>query len=40
LPKGICEAKNIIVSAPSENNKKPWKDIGVAVTSDNGKCII
>lgn len=27
----------MIVSAPSENNKKPWRDVGVAVTSDNGK---
>ncbi|VVC31455.1 Pyrroline-5-carboxylate reductase, catalytic, N-terminal,NAD(P)-binding domain,Pyrroline-5-carboxylate [Cinara cedri] len=35
VKKGICKAENILVSAPSENNKKPWRDVGVAVTSDN-----
>lgn len=35
IKKGICDAKNLIVSAPSENNKKPWRDLGVAVTTDN-----
>ncbi|XP_050429668.1 uncharacterized protein LOC126838920 [Adelges cooleyi] len=37
VSKGICKADDIIVSAPSENNKKPWKDIGVSVTIDNNK---
>lgn len=33
----MCKAENLIVSAPSENNKKPWRDIGAAVTADNSK---
>lgn len=33
--KGICKAEDLIVSAPSDNNKKPWKDVGAVVTSDN-----
>lgn len=37
---GMCKAENIIVSAPSENNKKPWRDIGTAITTDNSKLII
>lgn len=36
----MCKAENLLVSAPSENNKKPWRDIGAAVTSDNSKFII
>lgn len=40
LSKGMCDAKNLIVSAPSENNKKPWRELGVAVTTDNSKFII
>lgn len=36
----MCKAENIIVSAPSENNKKPWRDIGATITSDNSKFII
>ncbi|XP_027846788.1 uncharacterized protein LOC114126937 [Aphis gossypii] len=35
IKKGICKAENLIVSSPSENNKKVWKDIGAAVTTDN-----
>jgi len=40
LSKGLCRANDVIVSAPSENNKKPWTDIGAAVTRDNSKYII
>lgn len=35
----MCKAENIIVSAPSENNKKPWREIGAAITTDNSKLI-
>ncbi|XP_022171219.1 pyrroline-5-carboxylate reductase [Myzus persicae] len=35
IKKGICKAENLIVSSPSENNKKVWRDIGAAVTTDN-----
>lgn len=35
----MCKAENLIVSAPSENNKKPWRDIGAAITNDNSKFI-
>jgi len=37
--KGICKAENLIVSSPSENNKKVWRDIGAAVTTDNSRFI-
>jgi len=35
--KGICKAENLIVSSPSETNKKVWRDIGAAVTTDNSR---
>ncbi|XP_015364742.1 PREDICTED: pyrroline-5-carboxylate reductase [Diuraphis noxia] len=35
IKKGLCKAENLIVSSPSENNKKVWRDIGAAVTTDN-----
>lgn len=36
----MYKAEDIIVSSPSENNKKPWRDIGVCVTTDNSKLTI
>lgn len=34
---GMVKAEDLLVSAPSDRNKKPWIDIGAAVTTDNGK---
>jgi len=34
---GMIKAEDLLVSAPSDRNKKPWIDIGAAVTTDNGK---
>lgn len=35
----MVKAEDLLVSAPSDRNKKPWIDIGAAVTTDNGMII-
>ncbi|XP_050536888.1 uncharacterized protein LOC126903029 [Daktulosphaira vitifoliae] len=37
VSKGVVKAEDIIVSAPSENNKAPWRNKGVTVTNDNNQ---